>query len=522
MSDWQRVCGLDEVLPESGVAALIEGRQIALFRVRDAVYAIGNYDPASDCHVLSRGMVGDVNDEIVVASPIYKHHFSLISGRCLEDELFSVPAYLARVIEGCIWVRTVPLARRAASRRRLVVVGNGMAAMRTLEELLERAPQTYDITVFGEESHGGYNRVLLSPLLAGDRPLADILTHPASWFSERGIAFHSGDAVVHIDRTRRQVRSRKGVEVAYDRLVLATGSLPTIVDVPGSHLDGVISFRTLVDVDLMLAVTHRPCRAVIIGGGLLGLEAASGLARRGLDVTVVHVHPHLMERQLDPHASTLLRTELERRGLKFVMAARTARFMGDDRINAVQLEDGRILAAELVVMAVGVKPNVALARSCGLPCDRGVLVDDTLLTNDPAIYAVGECVQYRGRTFGLVAPLFEQARLCAAFLAGRAVSGYRPTHSATELKVAGVAVFSAGDFAAGRGREALVVRDPTRGVYKRLVLEGDRICGAVLYGDTSHSRYYLDLINQGVNVAAIRDELLFGPPDTEHLSSTAK
>jgi nitrite reductase (NADH) large subunit len=511
---WVRVCAFEDILPESGAAAWIGGHEVAVFRVRDAVYAIGNLDPASGANVLARGIVGDLGSEIVVASPMYKQHFSLITGRCLEDPALSVPAYLARVMDGEIWIRGEAVRRRgSAPKPRLVVIGNGMIAARALEELLAHAPQMYDITVFGTEPQGSYNRVLLSPLLAGDRRLAEVVTHPPDWYGRHGITLEAADPIEHIDRTRRRVRSRRGLEVPYDRLLIATGSRPLVPTIPGSALNGVISFRDLRDVESMVTAARTQRRGLVIGGGLLGLEAAYGLRQRGMHVTVVHLQRHLMERQLDEPAARLLRTEFEQRGIEFVMPAEVAQVLGDTRVTGVRLVDGRELAGNLVVIAVGVRPNIDLARAAGLHCDRGVLVDDTLLTNDPSIYAVGECVQHRGRTFGLVAPLFEQARICAAYLAERAVRGFRPQPASASLKVGGIDLFSAGDCASAPGTESLVLRDAARGVYRRLLLHRDRIQGAVLYGDTSGGPWYVELIERGENVAALRNELLFGAPD---------
>jgi NAD(P)H-dependent nitrite reductase small subunit len=493
---WYRVCALDDIPPNSGVAALVEGGQVAMFRVGDALYAVGNYDPASGINVLSRGIVGDVAGEIVVASPLYKQHYSLVTGRCLEDPELRIPAYLTRVADGAAWVRAVPVVqRRAAQKRRLVVVGNGTAAMRTLEELLEVAPHEYQITVFGSEPQS-----------------KEIVTHAPEWFEERRITLHPADPVVSIDRVRRCVRARFGASAAYDRLLIATGSRPIVLPVPGKDLAGVVTFRDVKDVDAMLASAPKHPQAVVIGGGLLGLEAASSLNRRGMQVTVVHIAPHLMERQLDAHAATLLRSELERRGITFVLPATTVRLLGSDHVTGVELNGGRTLSASLVVMAVGVRPNTALARAAGLPCDRGLLVDDTMLSNDPSIYAVGECVQHRARTFGLVAPLLAQARVCAASLAERGARGYSAAQDATQLKVSGIDVFSAGNYEQGAGCESLVLRDAKRGVYKRLVIQDDRIRGAVLYGDTRDSGWYLQLIKDGSDIRAFRDELLFGKP----------
>ncbi len=394
--------------------------------------------------------------------------------------------------------------------RRLVLVGNGMAGMRTLEELLKLAPEAYAITVFGAEPHGNYNRILLSPVLAGEKTLEEIILHPRTWYEERGITLHAGKRVVTIDRARRVVRAEDGTEAPYDRLLLATGSRPVVLPVPGHDLEGVVTFRDIADVERMLEACARGGRAVVIGGGLLGLEAAHGLHRRGMNVTVVHLMEHLMERQLDAPAAALLRRTLEERGLRFVMPARTEALLGSGRVEAVRLADGRELEADLVVMAVGIRPETELARAAGLHCERGIVVDDTLQTYDPRIYAVGECVQHRGRTYGLVAPLFEQAKVCANHLAGLGWARYTGSQTATQLKVSGVELFSAGDFQGGEGCEAIVFQDPGRGVYKKLVLRDDRLVGAVLYGETLDGSWYFDLIRDGTPVGDLREHLIFG------------
>jgi nitrite reductase (NADH) large subunit len=509
---WVPVCGLDEIVPDSGVCALLGGKQIAVFRVGDAVHAIGNHDPASGVNVLARGIVGDVAGEPVVASPLYKQHFSLISGRCVEDVALSVPTYLTRLVDGQVWVQTqAHEQRRGASAPRLVVIGNGMAATRALEELLALAPQAFRITVFGSETQGGYNRVLLSPLLSGEKKIADVITHPPEWYAERGITLHLGDTITRIDRARRVVHSQRGLSAAYDRLLIATGSRPVILPVPGAELAGVKTFRDLLDVDALLAAARATGRnAVVIGGGLLGLEAASGLQRQGMQVTVVHRAATIMNRQLDAQAAGLLQAELERRGISFRLNARTQALLGDGRVTHVQLHDDTELPADLVVMAVGVRPETAVAKAAGLRCERGILVNDTLQTFDPSIYAVGECVQHRDSTYGLVAPLQEQARVCAAHLAERGTVRYPGSLSATQLKVSGIQVFSAGDYEGGPGTETLVLRDEQQGIYKRLVLQDNQVRGAVLYGDTRDGGWYTDLINEGRDIGAMRDGLLFG------------
>lgn len=511
---WRPVCALEDVLPDTGVAALIEGQQVAIFRVRDAVHGIGNLDPASDANVLARGIVGDLEGQIVVASPIYKHHFNLITGQCLEDAALSVPTYLTQVIDGHIWVRAKPIAAARAGRRRLVVVGNGIAARATLEELLELAPNEYDISIFDAEPQGGYDRVLLSALLAGEKRRDELMTHPPQWYAERKITLHAGDAIAQVDRARRRVCSSKGVELTYDRLLLATGSQPRMPPIPGGDLPGVVAFRTLGDVEAMLASALENRRAVVIGGGLLGLEAAHGLASRGMGVTVLHTGTHVMDRQLDAQAGALLQVELESRGIELVLRASATRVLGGSRVSGVRLGDEREIAADLVVVAAGVCPNIELALHMGLACERGVLVDDTMLTFDPAIYAVGECVQHRGQTFGVVAPLQRQARVCAAHLAERGLRCYSGTPASAQLKVSGVQVFSAGDNASGTGREALTLRDPVGGIYKRLVLERDRLCGVVLYGDARDGGWYLELIEQRRDISALREQLLIGADAT--------
>jgi len=462
--------------------------------------------------VLSRGIVGDVKGERVVASPLYKQHYSLTTGRCLEDPARWVHVHGTRLLDGRVWVNADPPAVSAPVRkRRLIVVGNGMAGMRAVEELIALAPDAYDITVFGDEPHGNYNRILLSPLLAGEKRAEELVLHPPAWYAERGIALHAGDPVVHIDRRRRKVRSLAGRELPYDRLLLATGSRPIVLPIPGADLPGVVTFRDLTDVDVMLQATRTYSRAAVIGGGLLGLEAAHGLMRRGMDVTVVHLPATLMERQLDPAAAALLKASLESRGLEFRMRTQTVAVLGEERARGLRFDDGSELEADLIVMAVGVRPRIDLARDAGLACRRGILVDDTLQTYDPSIYAVGECVEHRNSTFGLVAPLWEQARVCAVHLAVLGASRYRGTLVPTQLKVAGIELYSAGDFSDGDGADALVLRDPERGVYKRVVIRDGKLKGAVLYGDVRNGSWYLELMRTGRDVGALRHSLLFGP-----------
>ncbi len=429
-------------------------------------------------------------------------------------------------------------------RMKLVMVGNGMAGVRTLEELLKLAPDLYDITVFGAEPHPNYNRILLSPVLAGEQAVDDIVLNPLDWYSEHGIALHLGRKVVKIDRSARVVEAEDGTRAGYDRLLLATGSNPLLLPVPGADLPGVIAFRDIADVDAMIRAASTYRHAVVIGGGLLGLEAANGLMKRGMDVTVVHRGPWLMERQLDEPAARLLQQSLEEKGMKFLLQKHTAELVsspspaggvgeqeaavgGDGkspsspallppagegrRVRAVRFKDGREISADLVVMAVGIRPNSALAESAGLHCKHGIVVTDTLQTvTDPRIYAIGECAAHRGVAYGLVAPLFEQARVCANHLAHHGIGRYEGSVTSAKLKVTGIDLFSAGDFIGDEGTESILYSDPIGGVYKKLVIRDNRLVGGVLVGDTVDGAWYFSLLRDGKAIGELRDHLMFG------------
>jgi len=395
---------------------------------------------------------------------------------------------------------------------RLVMVGNGMAGVRTLEELLKLAPDMYDITVYGAEPHPNYNRILLSPVLTGEQTLQDIVLNDVAWYESHGITLRMNCKVRRINRARRLVVGEDGSEAPYDRLLLATGSKPFILPVPGNDLDGVVTFRDIHDVNLMIEAAGRHRRAVVIGGGLLGLEAANGLAARGMEVSVVHLGASLLDRQLDPQAALLLQRSLEARGLAFHMRRQTQALLGNDsgRVRALRLDNGEEVPADLVVMAVGIRPDTGLAQDCGLYVNRGVVVSDTLQTYDPMIYAVGECVSHRGIAYGLVAPLFEQAKVAADHLARHGIGRYEGSVTSTKLKVTGIDVFSAGDFLGDEGTEAITLADPVGGVYKKLVLKEDQLVGACLYGDTADGAWYFRLIREGRRIDELRDQLMFG------------
>ena len=393
---------------------------------------------------------------------------------------------------------------------KLVVIGAGMASGRALENLLELAHGAYDITLFGAEPRGNYNRIMLSPVLSGEKTYEEIVTHDSAWYAAKGITCRFSEAVTGIDRARRVVITAKG-ETPYDKLIVATGSAPFIIPVPGKDLPGVTAYRDLDDTYRMIEACGKPgAKAVVIGGGLLGLEAAAGLRLRGMDVVVLHLSGHLMERQLDPAAGYLLGKDLDRRGIRIHTEASTVAIRGETHVTGVELKDGTVYDADLVVMAVGIRPETTLAKAAGLEVGRGIVVNDQMLTSDPAIYAVGECVEHNKQLFGLVAPLYDQAKALALTLAGEAAA-FRPVQTATKLKVTGVDLFSAGDFAEAPGREDIVFRDPGRGIYKRLVIEGEKLIGAVMYGDTADGSWFFGLIKDGTDISAMRDTLIFGP-----------
>ncbi len=419
-------------------------------------------------------------------------------------------------------------------KMKLVMVGNGMAGVRTLEEMLKIAPDLYDITVFGAEPHPNYNRILLSPVLAGEQTVDEIILNPLAWYAENGITLHTGKTVVDVNRKQRVVVASDGkggeIHADYDRLLIATGSNPFILPVPGKDLKGVIAYRDIADTNTMIEAATQYQHAVVIGGGLLGLEAANGLMLRGMQVTVVHIMPWLMERQLDDVAGKLLQKSLEDRGLKFLIGAQTEALIGGQggRVMAVRFKDGQEIPADLVVMAAGIRPNTTLALKIGLHCFNdgrgGIVVNDTMqTTTDARIYSVGECAAHRGIAYGLVAPLFEQGRVCATHLAEFGIGRYSGSLTSTKLKVTGIDLFSAGDFSGGGDCETIVMSDPYGGVYKKLVIKDDKLIGACLYGDTVDGSWYFKLLREGRKIHDIRDKLMFGESnigDTGHEGNT--
>lgn len=393
---------------------------------------------------------------------------------------------------------------------KLVIIGNGMAPGRMLEHLLEQAPGRYTVTIFNAEPRVNYDRIMLSPVLSGEKAYEEIIIHGDGWYIANNITLYKGHKIIAIDREAKTVTSDHGVTEPYDKLVIATGSVPFIIPVPGHDLPGVLTYRDLDDVQAMMLAAQSRAKAVVIGGGLLGLEAAAGLNAQGMDVTVLHVMPTLMERQLDPAAGYLLQRAVEQRGIKVVTKANTQAITGNGKVGQVELADGTIIPATLVVMAVGIRPNSALAKQAGIAVNRGIVVDAGMRSNDPDIYALGECAEVNGQVYGLVAPLYEMARVAASQLAGNEAAAFVHMDTPTKLKVTGIDLFSLGDFAEGEDRQEIVLRDAAAGVYKRLVLKDDRIIGTVLYGETADGAWFNDLKKKQTDISEMRDTLIFG------------
>jgi nitrite reductase (NADH) large subunit len=391
----------------------------------------------------------------------------------------------------------------------LVIVGNGMAAARLVDELSKTALGRYAVAVIGDEPRLAYNRVLLSSVLAGETQSHDIELKPAGWWRDRGVTLKYGCRATEIDVGRRELKIANDESINFSKLIMATGSTALRLNLPGADLAGVHTFRDTRDVDLLLTLAAQKKRVVVVGGGLLGLEAAYGLAKAGAPVTLIHLMDRLMERQLDAPAAELLKSLVERKGVKVLLNANTARIDGGSRVEGVELTDGRRLDAEAVIFAAGIRPNVALAREAGIPVNRGVVVDDHLQTGVADIFALGECAEHRGTCYGLVEPAYEQARVLARHLAG-ATAIYNGSVVSTNLKVSGVGVFSAGDFVGAEGSETIVLSDVKYGAYKKLVIADGRLTGAVLVGETGDALWYLELIRSRQSIAAIRSDMMFG------------
>ncbi|MED4154729.1 nitrite reductase large subunit NirB [Priestia aryabhattai] len=396
-------------------------------------------------------------------------------------------------------------------KKKLVLIGNGMAGVRAIEEVLKVSSEAFEITIFGSEPHPNYNRILLSKVLQGDTNVEDITLNDWNWYQENNITLYTNETVTSIDSVKKEVATNSGRVESYDELILATGSLPFILPIPGSDKKGVTAFRDIKDTDEMLQASQQYKKAAVIGGGLLGLEAARGLLNLGMDVSVIHLAPYLMERQLDPAAGKLLQNELEKQGMKFLLEKQTAEIVGDERVEGLSFKDGTFLEADLVVMAVGIKPNVQLAKEAGLNVNRGIVVDDYMQTDIPNIYAVGECAEHRGMVYGLVAPLYEQGKSLAKAICGAEKVPYEGSVLSTQLKVSGVEVFSAGDFTEDEEKKAIKVFDEQDGIYKKLVLRGNQIVGAVLFGDSSDGNRLFSMIQKQEDVSDVAKVSILQP-----------
>lgn len=393
----------------------------------------------------------------------------------------------------------------------LVIIGNGMAAARLVDELAKSSLGRYAIAVIGDEPRLAYNRVLLSSVLAGEATSQEIELKPATWWRDRGVTLKYGARATAVDLAAREVTTATGKRVGFSKLVFATGSSALRLPVPGSDLAGVHVFRDSHDVDRLIELAEQKKRVVVVGGGLLGLEAAYGLAKAGADVTLIHLMDRLMERQLDVPAAALLKTLVERKGVKILLNANTARIHGAGAVERVELADGRMLYADAVIFAAGIRPNTSLAKEAGVSVNRGIVVDDAMATETDGVFALGECAEHRGTCYGLVEPAYEQAKVLARHLAGGAAA-YTGSILSTNLKVSGVSVFSAGDFMAADGSETLLLNDAKRGTYKKLVIAGGKLTGALLVGDTRDALWYLDLIRSGADVSGFRADMMFGRP----------
>ncbi|MFC4777915.1 nitrite reductase large subunit NirB [Paenibacillus sp. GCM10023252] len=406
-------------------------------------------------------------------------------------------------------------------KSRLVMIGNGMAGVSFVEQLLKLNPNRYQITIIGAEPHPNYNRIMLSSVLAGDATMQDIVLNDWSWYEQNGITLHTGQTVTEVNTTEQVVVTREGLSLPYDELVLAIGSLPFMLPLPGADKEGVIAFRDIKDCETMIETAKNYRKAIVIGGGLLGIEAARGLLNLGMEVSVVHIFKYLMERQLDDTASRLLQEELERQGMKFLLEQQSDSILGEDRVKGLRFKDGTEEEADLIVMAVGIRPNVQLAKDAGIEVNRGIVVNDYMQTSIPNVYSVGECAEHRGMVYGLVAPLYEQGAILAKKLAGVDSEGYQGSVLSTKLKVSGVNVFSAGDFADAPGTKALRVQDDLDGVYKKVVFKEGKVVGSVLFGDTSEGSRMFALIRSGEDFSGREKEVLFGAGGGGKPASTA-
>ncbi len=383
------------------------------------------------------------------------------------------------------------------------MIGNGMAGIRTLEELIKLAPDMYDITVFGNEPHPNYNRIQLSTVLQGDTTIQDIIINDWDWYKENKVELFTGEEIVKIDTEKKVVVSDTGRVTEYDECILATGSRSFIIPFKGHDKEGVTGFRNIQDCEYMIESSKQYKRAVVIGGGLLGLEAARGLLNLGMEVKVVHLQSYLMEKQLDPIGSEMLQKELEAQGMEFLMEKDTEEILGETRVTGIRFKDGTEVETDLVVMAVGIRANIDVAKDGGLEVNRAIVVNDFLETSMPNVYAVGECAEHRGNVYGLVSPLYEQGKVLASFLAGKMPDPYEGSVVGTQLKVSGVDMYSAGDIMDDPAMKAIKIHNEFDGVYKKVLIRDNHVAGVVLFGDTSDSSRLFGMMRKKEDVSGM-------------------
>jgi len=399
-------------------------------------------------------------------------------------------------------------------KQQLVVIGNGMAGVSCVEQILKQ-PHEFEITIFGDETHVNYNRIMLSLVLSGEKSADDIVLNDLNWYQTNGIRTRLGVKIAGIDRERRHVIDELGGVTEYDKLILATGSSAFIPPIPGVEKTNVHVFRTLDDTRALIEKARPGLKTVVIGGGLLGLEAARGLQVQGCDVTVVHIADKLMDRQLDATGGEYLKRKIESLGIRVMLPKQTAALMGNGRADGLRFASGEELEADLVVIAAGIRPNAQLASSAGLTVNRGIVVNDYMETSDPDIFAVGECTEHRGQTFGLVAPLFEQGRVLAETITGTRIKTFTGASPAAKLKIMGVNIFSAGSIDESEGIDVVRYDDPSLGVYKKLLLKNNRLHGVILVGDTEDEQIYTDWLRNGTDLTDLRRQILFPPRDAD-------
>jgi nitrite reductase (NADH) large subunit len=395
-------------------------------------------------------------------------------------------------------------------KQRLVIIGNGMIAGRLLEELHYFSPDQYKISVFDGEGFSNYNRIMLPEIISEKMTTKDLVVHDESWHAQRNIEFQKGVQVVEIDRDKKLVRTDRGHACEYDKLVLAVGSIPNGFSCPGNHLKGISTFRTLTDAVAITSLAKTCANATVLGGGLLGLEAGAVLCERGITTNIVHCDQILMNRQLNVSAATFLQRKLESKGLRISTATDVTEIIGSDRVQAVRLRSGDLIPCELLLLAIGIRPNTALARAAGLRTDHGIVIDRQMRTSDPDIYAIGECAELDGNSYGLLSPLHGMAKIAARHLAGDHLAEYGKATIFSRLKISGIDLFVAGNSVGRDSQRKLVFENKANGIYKQIAIKNDRIDGFILMGDIEDGPWFFKQMEEEVDVSADIENLIFG------------